>query len=1003
MRLRGTAVLQFFLILSLALTAVAQTASGGLQGKVTDPSGAVVQGATVIATAPGGKKTTALSNAQGHYELKNLAPGNYTVTVTAKGFTLDTEPSVAVAGGAAQDFDIALRIEVEKEQVQVESGGNTVDTSAESNASALIIKGKDLEALSDDPDELQSELEALAGPSAGPNGGQIYIDGFTGGQLPPKASIREIRVNQNPFSAEYDKLGYGRVEIFTKPGLDQYHGQIFAMGNDNAFNATNPFATRNGATIPPYHSEQFSGNISGPIISKKASFFFNVERRNINDESVVFAQTFDPTTFGESPFTQAIAAPRRRTNIGPRLDWQLTPNNTLTARYQYWLDESDNRGISGYSLPTVGYNDRDAEHTFQLSDTQVLSPTVINETRFQYVRELEQETPQNYLPFISVQGAFNTGGSSGGYYNDHQDRYELQNYTSVSKGKHFFKFGGRLRATREASSINSNFNGTYTFSSLWSYALTQYYLTQGATIAQIQADPSAYCTLPSSSNIAPQAGQCAGISQYSQTVGTPAVVANYVDAGLYFQDEFKVRPNFTLSYGLRFETQNAIQDHGDWAPRLGLAWGIGRKGNTPKTVLRAGYGIFYDRLGISQIMNTDRLNGTLQQQYTITNPCFYDPSTAVSDTQLTGCGSAATSLSHATEYEFNSKLHAPYTMQVAASLERQLWKNATGALTFINSRGVHQLVLINANAPLPGTYNALDPSSAVYPYGNAGNIYQYFTEGIYKQNQLMANLNWRAGSRFSLFSNYTLSYANSDVNSSGGGNVGFATNSYDIALDYGPAAFNVRHRAMIGGSFSLPYGFRFSPFIFINSGTPYNYTVGQDLNGDSIFNDRPYFCSTPGVNGCIATAYGNFAPSGTQLVPINYGVGPATATFNMRFGKTFGIGPKKESANNNANAGSGGPPPPPHGGGGGRGGGGNPFGTGGGGGRGGPFGADATDRKYSLSFNVMVHNLFNTLNTAPPVANLNSPYFGQTIALAGGPFGGGAYNRRMDLQVMFSF
>ena len=168
----------------------------------------------------------------------------------------------------------------------------------ENNASSIIIKGKDLEALSDDPDELQAELQALAGPSAGPNGGQIYIDGFTGGQLPPKASIREIRINQNPFSAQYDKLGYGRIEIFTKPGTNKFHGQFLFNDNNSIFNAPNPFA----AQTPSYQTELFNGSVSGPL-SKTASFFFNAERRNINDPSVVNVP-FDPG----SP---AIRFPRR--------------------------------------------------------------------------------------------------------------------------------------------------------------------------------------------------------------------------------------------------------------------------------------------------------------------------------------------------------------------------------------------------------------------------------------------------------------------------------------------------------------------------------------------------------------------------------------------------------------------------------------------------------------------------------------------------------------------
>lgn len=969
MRWRGNAVL-FFFISFLLSSAFAQT-TGSLRGRVTDPSGAVVQNASVTAVASGGAKSTATTNAQGAYDLKGLAPGTYTVTVDAKGFTTDTEQAVTVKAGLPQQLDVALQIEVEKQQLQVEDQSNTVDTSAESNASALVIKGKDLDALSDDPDELQNELEALAGPAAGPNGGQMYIDGFTAGQLPPKASIREIRVNQNPFSAEYDKLGYGRIEIFTKPGLDKFHGQVMVMGNDKAFNTADRYAS--GSEIPPYHSEQFSVNLSGPIISKKASFSFNAERRNINDESVIFAQTLDPTTYNPTQISQAVTAPRTRTNINPRLDWQLTPNNTLTARYQYWLDDETNSGIGQNSLPSLAYTSRNPEHTFQLSDTQILGPAIVNETRFQYVRELTQQTPNNFLPQISVEGAFSDGGNSSGYLNDHQDRYEFQNYTSWVKGKHMFKFGGRLRATRDASSISSDFNGTYTFSSLQSYAITLYGLNNGWTWPQIQGT----CMPPPGSTITPQPGQCGGPNQYSQTIGTPAVVSHYVDAGLYFQDEYKVRPNLTVSAGLRFETQNAIQDHGDFAPRFGIAWGLGKAKSTPKTVLRAGYGIFYDRFGIGSIENLNRLNGVTQQEYIFQNPAFYDPTTPVCAS--TGCTQTGGVSSMNTRYTLSPNLRAPYTMQGAASLERQLWKNATAALTYINSRGVHQFVTINANAPYMPGYNPA-----------AGNIYEYLTEGIFKQNQLIANVNWRAGNRFSLFSNYAFGYADSDVN-----NGGFPTNSSDISLDYGRAAFDTRHRAMLGGSVSLPWAFRFSPFLIYHSGNPYNLVLGRDLNGDSIFNDRPAFAGTVNSGDLKQTSFGllDLAPiPGEQIVPINLGQSPSVFTFNMRFGKTFGLGPKLEKNADNAPGG-------PGGGGGHYHGGGNPFG----GGMHGGFGGDASDRRYNLTFNVMVRNLFNDVNKAAPVGNVNSPYFGQSIALAGGPFGSGAYNRRIDLQVLFAF
>ncbi len=135
--------------------------------------------------------------------------------------------------------------------------------------SATVIKGAALDALPDDPDDLEAALQALAGPSAGPNGGQIYIDGFTGGTLPPKESIREIRINSNPFSAEFDRLGFGRVEVLTKPGSDKFRGQAFFNFNDESLNSRNPFSLNRASS----QRRDFGGNLSGPIQKGKSSFF----------------------------------------------------------------------------------------------------------------------------------------------------------------------------------------------------------------------------------------------------------------------------------------------------------------------------------------------------------------------------------------------------------------------------------------------------------------------------------------------------------------------------------------------------------------------------------------------------------------------------------------------------------------------------------------------------------------------------------------------------------
>src|SRR5882724_564447 len=296
-----------FSIFPLGKNLFAQSPSGGLSGVVTDPSGASIAKASIRLTNASGASLDATTSREGFYEFKSLPPGTYAVKAVAKDFALFTQEDVQILDGQIQKLNISLVIQMEEEKVEVSDSSAKVDIAPTNNAGMVVMQGKDLEALSDDPDELQSELQTLAGPSAGPNGGQIYIDGFTGGTLPPKASIREIRINQNPFSAEYDKLGYGRIEILTKPGTDQFHGQLSLMGNTAGFNSRNPFETIPAGTSPPgYHSTQFSGNVGGLMVSKTVSLFFIRQWKIIDELSVVSAQSVDPTLHGIVPFGCAV-------------------------------------------------------------------------------------------------------------------------------------------------------------------------------------------------------------------------------------------------------------------------------------------------------------------------------------------------------------------------------------------------------------------------------------------------------------------------------------------------------------------------------------------------------------------------------------------------------------------------------------------------------------------------------------------------------------------------
>ena len=941
----------------------AQAGLGSLHGTVTDPSGAAVTKADVEITAPDGTILSATTNQTGGYEVKGLAAGKYGIKVTAKGFALYEVDGIDVGPGQSQKMDVSLSIATQQENVNVSENAIGLDVSSENNATQMVLTGKDLDALSDDPDELADDLQALAGPSAGPNGGQIYIDGFTGGQLPPKSSIREIRINQNPFSAEYDKLGYGRIEIFTKPGTDQYHGQISVLGNSSYFNSTSPFATSN----PAYDTTQYTANVGGPI-GKKTSFFINFERRNIGDNAVVNAFVLDATTFAPIPYNTSVPIPQTRTVVSPRMDFQLTPTNTLSVRYQYWQNNQDNQGVGQFSLPTQAYNILHTEQTLQLSDTQLFGTKVVNETRFEYLRDRNNLTPISTDPTLNVQGAFVGGGNSTQYSLDKQDYYELQNYTSLLEGKHMFKFGGRLRALRDSGYINPNFNGTFTFNSLDAYQITEQGLANGLTPAQIRA-----------------AGGGAG--QFSITYGTPSVVVTYYDVGLYFSDDWRWKPNFTISYGLRFETQTDIHDNGDLAPRFAIAWGLGKGNNpSPKTVLRAGWGMFYDRFDEQYVLQAERLNGTTQQQFIVNQPNFY-PIVPQEGSPLLN-----TAKTFPTVYQLAPNLRAAYTMQTAISVERQITKNANIAISYLNSRGVHQFLTRNINAPFPGTYDPTDPTSGIRPFGNgAGNIYQYESGGTFKQNQLIVNANVRVGSKVSLFGWYTLNSVNANTN----GANSFPNNQFDLAENYGPTAYDVRNRAFIGGTIALPRGFRLNPFMVVTSGIPFNITLGQDYNGDSIFNDRPTF-ATPGLPGqnIVVTKWGTFNTTplqGQTVIPPYYGTGPGRFSLNLRLSKTFGFGPENKGGGT-----MGGP-------GGGPGGGRGPRG-GFGGAMGGPMGlGSATNRRYNLTFSVNARNVFNNINYAPLVGNLSSPLFGQPNAIAGGPYGSSSAPRKIELQATFNF
>ena len=1035
------------LIVLLSTTiALAQQARGTLRGVISDELGATIVGATVTLTDANGVEKTTTTNGEGVYVFSGVAPGKYSLRAAATGFAVSDETEVDLNAGTRKSVDLTLKVTIEEQRVTI-AAETPLSTESTNNANQTLITGKDLDALPDDPDELAAALQALAGPSMGPNGGQIFVDGFSGGRLPPKESIREIRINQNPFAAENDQPS-GRIDILTRPGTDKVRGSAFFNFQDESLNSRNPFATTSPKRSP-YQVRQYGGNLGGPLVKKKASYFIDFERREIDDNELVKATVLDDN-LNPLGLGLGVLVPKRNITFSPRLDYQLNANNTLIARYSYTHSSTDNSGVGGFSLPERAYNSSSTQQNIQLTETVVLNASMINETKFQFTRQRAESLADNTQPALNVSSSFIGGSSQIGHVTNTNRRWELQNFLAWSKGTHSFKFGGRVRGVNITDINPNNFGGTFTFTG----ALVP---TLDANNQPITSEPVFVSSLERYRRtlLGEQLGLTplqiramgGGPSQFSISSGDPKASVSQTDYGVYAQDDWRVRPNLTLSYGLRYEGQTNIDSKLNFAPRLAVAWspGAANSAKPPKMVIRGGGGVFYNRFSEASTLQANRFNGVNQQQFVVSEIPLYNASGQFVPPTLSPLDTFPNvpplnvlgALPRQITWRVADDLQAPIVYLAGTQVERQLPKRFTLFAGLFLVRIQHVIRARDINAPIPGT-------NGTRPFGNVGEIYQYESSGRFNQRQLFIGFNNRFSRALTFFSSYSLSKTTNDTDGQGGSL--FPANSYDLTGEFGRASFDVRHRFTFAGTINLPWWqLSLNPFIVASTGAPFNITTGQDTNGDRLFTERPSFaptgvdCSNPPAN-IVCTQFGNFnlrpAP-GEPLIPRNFGEGPGFVSVNMRISKTWNFGTIHSSSAATGREGQGQAGQRGGGGGGGQGGGtpripnvGGSGGIpssgpgGGGGGRGGgggipgisPPGGGAEAKRYSMQFSLNFQNVFNHVNLTPPVGNLSSPFFGQSLGLNGGfgGFGGGgggggigggsgAGNRRVTAQVRFNF
>ena len=962
-----------FVVLELSSVLLGQN-TAQLHGQVVDEQGALISGARATLTDAAGKKRNATANANGEFTILNLTPGSYTLTVEFKGFQTYLEENFQIP--TSVPLKVTLTVAPLKAETEINAETSGISVEPDQNLNAIVLDEKMImDLLPDNEDDLLEFLQSLAGPAAGgvsggQDGPQIYIDGFPGGRLPPRESILQIRINQNPLSAEYSRPGQGRIEIITKPGTEQWHGSLGFNIRNSALDARNAFALEK----PDVDLRHYSFTLSGPIIKKRVSFFLNVDQRTFDSTVLVNAITLD------GPLNTNVPATTENRFVGLRVGSTLNKQNVLNVGYNYFQSERVSNG-GGFTLPDRGSTTDNTNQTFTLSETYVINSRLVHETRLRFQHEVTDSTAKTPGVAINVLDAFNGGGATCCPSSLTQNQLDFQDYITYTFKRHTIRGGFQLQYENNSDLSASNFNGTYTFSTLDQYRLA----VEGSL------DP---------------ANPLARATQFMINQGNPLVNYSQYEASLFVQDDFRLRPNFTLSAGLRYEFQSHLRDKLNLGPRVGIAWSPSKD---RKTTIRTGGGIFFNRLNATLYESTLRFDGVTQQNIVIRNAIF-DPN----DPLGANPGGVVLDPLRTIKRVLAPDLVAPYTIYTTSSIEHQFPWAMNGSFTYTFARGIHFFRSRNINAPLPDTLVRPDPTQ--------GNIYEFESSATSRYNGLMFRADRRFGRNFALFVNYTLSWADSDADSP----MALPANSYDLHPEWGPAFTDRRNFLNITSMLTLPHGFRLTPFVVISSGGPFNITTGQDDNLDTVINDRPagihrnsdlpasLYPLIP--NRCIANCeLGQTPVLLRDFLETNFpngvhAVNPGLFNVNLSIAKTFSFGQGRgrlaqngpnappdtsspdsqdQSAADNQNAqggGRNGQGPGGRGAGGGRAGGGfggGGFGRGGGGlggGRGGGRGGSSNTSegaRYNFQISAQITNLLNHVNFSSFSGVLTSPFFGE--------------------------
>lgn len=745
-----------------------------ITGNVLDQNDAVVADAQVT-LREGSSKNPRMTKTDtaGGFHFEKIRPGAYEIEVRREGF----KPAIvqlAVGTRPPAPMRVVLTVVDLQQETTIAETNTQANTDPGGNLDVNTVDRQALDTLpSLSNDYIGTMSRFLSDGAVGTGGVTLVVDGVEMSKAGVSASaIQEVKINNNPYSAEYSRPGRGRIEIITKPGAPQYHGAFNFLFRDQHLNARDPFALNR----PPEQRRIYEGNLTGPISKNNAhpgSFLITANREEEDLQSVVFA------TAPQGDIRENFPNPGRNTEFSARLQRQMSDRSTMSVLYSYQDRVVKNQGVGGFNLPEVATNFEFREDLVRVSHNWIVSPKLVSQFNLLLGRYVAPTESVNNAERIVVQDAFTGGGAQGDFRRteEHWAAYETITYT---QGKHLVKAGIQVPDFSHRGVYDKTNNlGTFYFSSLQDYQ---------------QQRPFTFV----------------------QQQGRTSVRFWEVVLGAFVQDEIRVRPNLSLLVGLRYDWQNRFNDdNNNLAPRFSFAYAPGKE---RKTVVRGGFGMFYDRTGPGPISDIIRFDGQRLRRYVITNPCFPNPL----------CNGQTLSAQPASVARLAPDVIIPYTAQFGVGIEQQLQKSLTLTVNYIGTRGVDLFRSRDVNAPLP-------PLFAARPDPNFTVVRQIESTGRLTGHLLEVGLRGQLTPYFNGMVQYIFGHARNDT----GGIAAFPANSDDLAGEWGRADFDVRHRLNLLGTIKAGKYFNLGTALTLNTGTPYTLTTGRDDNKDSQALDRP--------------------------------------------------------------------------------------------------------------------------------------------------------------------